>query len=143
MQMPIARTVPDLLDEMAARLPDAEFVVGGEARLSYADFRRRVRDFARGLHALGVAKGDKVAILMGNLPEWLIADFAILQLGAIMVSLNTWATRRELEYMLDHSDAVVLVTQDAFLGNDYLEMLAEIRPRLTKLREIVCLGSDQ
>ncbi len=146
MRMPLSKTVPDLLDEMAARQPDREFVVGGEARLSYADFRAAARRFARGLKALGVAKGDKVAILMGNRPEWLIADFAILQLGAIMVSINTWTTRRELEYMLRHSDSSVLVTQDCFLGSDFLAMLREIEAdgvRPPGLREIICLGGGE
>jgi fatty-acyl-CoA synthase len=113
--------------------------------LSYASFREAARRFARGLHALGVRKGDKVAILMGNRPEWLIADFAILQLGAVMVSINTWATRRELEYMLSHSDTSVLITQDRFLGNDYLQILRAMEAdgaRPPGLREIVCLGGD-
>ncbi len=51
---------------------------------------------------------------------------AILQLGAIMVAINTWATRRELEYMLGHSDTSVLICQDRFLGSDYLQILAAI-----------------
>ena len=122
--MPRARTVPGLLEELSARHLDVEFVVGGGRRLTYPDFRAEARRFARGLHALGVRRGDKVAILMGNRPEWLIANFAICSLGAVMVSLNTWATRRELAYMLDHSETSVLVTVDRFLGQDYTAAIA-------------------
>lgn len=64
---------------------------------------------------------------MGNRAEWLIADFAILKLGAVMVSINTWATRRELAYQLRHSDTSVLITQAAFLGHEYPEMVRDIR----------------
>ena len=124
--MPRSRTAPALLAELAERCPETEFVVGGARRLRYPEFRAEARRFARGLHALGVRRGDKVAILMGNRPEWLVADFAILALGAVMVSLNTWATRRELAWMLDHSDAAVLVTVDRFLGQDYTAALADI-----------------
>ena len=142
--MPRSRTVPALLAELAERYPGTEFVVGGARRLRYPEFRAEVRRFARGLHALGVRRGDKVAILMGNRPEWLVADFAILALGGVMVSLNTWATRRELAYMLDHSDTSVLVTVDRFLGQDYTGALGEITAAggLPKLRRVVRIAPD-
>ena len=146
MQIPESRTVPDLLDEMARRYPDVEAVVVGERRLTYAGLREEARRFARGLHDLGVRRGDHVAILMGNQAEWLVADFAILALGATMVSVNTWATRRELAYMLDHSDASVLVCADRFLGQDYLSMLRDLdvgAGGLPELRHVVCLGSRE
>ncbi|HET6468575.1 MAG TPA: AMP-binding protein, partial [Geminicoccaceae bacterium] len=72
MPMPASRTIPDLLTELAARLPDREALVGGGQRYTYARLRARVREIAKGLHALGVRPGDKVAILMGNRPEWLL-----------------------------------------------------------------------
>ncbi len=142
--MPRSRTAPALLAELADRHPDTEFVVGGARRLRYPGFRTEVRRFARGLHALGVRRGDKVAILMGNRPEWLVADFAILALGAVMVSLNTWATRRELAWMLDHSDTSVLVTVDRFLGQDYTGALGEIAAAggLAKVRHVVRVAPD-
>jgi fatty-acyl-CoA synthase len=143
MQMPISRTVPGLLDEMAARHPEVEFVVDGNRRLGYAAFRAEARRAAGGLHALGVGRGDHVAILMGNRAEWLIVDFAVQMLGAVMVSINTWASRRELEYMLAHSDARVLITVDRFLKADFPAMLRGIgraSPALAKLEHVICLG---
>jgi fatty-acyl-CoA synthase len=139
--MPASRTVPALLDELTVRHPDLEFVVGGGLRYSYAALRDAARRFARGLHALGVRRGDKVAILMGNRPEWLVADFGILALGAIMVSINTWTSRRELGYMLSHSDSRVLVCTDRFLGKDYLGMLAELGD-LGGLRHVIRVDPD-
>ena len=143
--MPRSRTAPALLAELAERHPDTEFVVGGGRRLTYPEFRAEARRFARGLHALGVRRGDKVAILMGNRPEWLIADFAILALGAVMVSLNTWATRRELAWMLDHSETTVLVTVDRFLGQDYTGALREAvaAGSLPRLRHVVRIAPDR
>jgi fatty-acyl-CoA synthase len=141
MEMPRSRTLPDLLDEMATRHPNREAVVSGADRLTYARFRTRVRDVAKGLYALGVRPGENVALLMNNRPEWLLVDFAVQCLGATLVAVSTWSRARELEYVLNHSDAATLVTIDGYRGQSYLAMLGAIgRARLPKLRRIVCLG---
>ena len=113
--MPESRTVPDLIDELARRFPEREALAGSGQRYTYCQLRDEVRRVARGLHALGVRRGDKVAILMGNRPEWVIADFAITLLGGVMVGVNTWAIARELEYILGHSDSRFLITVRRFL----------------------------
>ena len=144
MQIPESRTIPGLLDEMAARYPDAEFVIDGDRRYGYARFRDEARALAKGLHALGVRKDSKVAILMGNQVEWLLADFAITMLGGIMVSINTWCTPRELEYLLNHSDTEILITVDRYLKADYPAMLRGIGhpgPKLPKLKKVICAGA--
>jgi fatty-acyl-CoA synthase len=145
MEPPRSRTLGDLLDEMAARYPDREAVVFTGDRLTYHEYRARVRALARGLHGLGVRRGDHVALLMGNRTEWLLADFAVALLGATVVPVSTWSTTRELEYVLRHSDATTLITVDRFCGQDYLGMLAEIgpgTPRLPLLRHVVGLGGE-
>jgi fatty-acyl-CoA synthase len=126
--MPTSRTIPSLLDELAARFPAREALVGCGQRYTYAALREEVRAFAKGLHALGVRKGETVAILMGNKPEWVIADLAICSLGAIMVAVNTWVTTRELGYVLAHSDATTLIASDHFLRYDYFAMLNDLEP---------------
>jgi fatty-acyl-CoA synthase len=144
MQMPASRTLPDLLDEMAARHPGREFIVGGGERLSYRETRARARQLAKAFFRLGVNRGDKVALLMPNRPEWLLVDFAVTLLGATLVPISTWSRARELEYVLDHCDAATLVTVDRFLADDYLAMLAAIGPeRLPALRQVVHLGGDR
>ena len=142
--MPASRTIPALLDELAARFPQREAVVGGGRRLTYAELRQEVRAFARGLYALGVRKGDHVAILMGNQPEWIIADLAICSLGSVMVAVNTWVTSRELCYVLAHSDATMLVTSGHFLKYDYFAMLDELAPltqSMPRLARIIHTGA--
>ena len=141
--IPIARTIPDLIDEMVARFPDREALVGSGQRYTYRELRIEVRRIARGLVALGVKRGDKVAILMGNQPEWIIADLAVCLLGCVMVAVNTWATPRELEYVLHHSDAKFLITSGCYLKYDYLAMLATMAPRaerLPLLREVILVS---
>ena len=71
---PASHTLPDLLDELAARQPEHELIVDatGRVRLGYAEARARARRLARGLVRLGVRRGDRVALLMTNRPEWLL-----------------------------------------------------------------------
>ena len=142
--MPISRTIPRLLDELAARFPLREALVGGGRRYTYASLRDGVRGFAKGLHGLGIRKGDKVAILMGNKPEWIIADLAICALGGVMVAVNTWVTSRELRYILAHSDATTLIAADRFLKYDYFEMLRELEPlsqSMPGMKRIIHVGA--
>ncbi len=126
--MPASRTIPRLLEELAGRFPAREALVGEGRRYTYAALRDEVRAFAKGLHVLGIRKGETVAILMGNKPEWIIADLAICSLGAVMVAVNTWITSRELGYAIAHSDARMLIASDRFLKNDYFSMLETLEP---------------
>jgi fatty-acyl-CoA synthase len=144
LEMPTARTIPALLDELAARFSAREALVGGDQRYTYASLRDGVRAFAKGLHALGVRKGDKVAILMGNKPEWIVADLAICLLGGVMVAVNTWATRRELQHILAHSDATMLVASDQYLKYNYFKMLGELEPlaqSMPLMRQVIHVGT--
>src|SRR5580704_5680666 len=142
--MPTSRSIPGLLDELAGRFPKREALVGDGRRYTYAALREEVRAFAKGLHALGVRKGDMVAILMGNKPEWIIADLAICALGGVMVAINTWVTSRELGYVLAHCDATALIASDRFLKSDYFAMLDELQPlarSMPLLRQIIHVGA--
>lgn len=143
MPMPDARTLPALLDEMARRFPSREFLVDGERRWTYAAFREEVRRLAKGLMRLGLDPGDKLALLMGNRAEWLLAEFAALLAGATLVAVNTWFRTHELAHVLRHSDCTTLITADRYLGQDYLGMLREIGvggASLPSLRHVVCLA---
>ena len=64
--IPNARTIPALLKELADTWPDREALVARDKRFTYAQLRAEVRAFAKGLSAMGIGKGSRVAILMGN-----------------------------------------------------------------------------
>lgn len=143
MEMPRSRTLPDLLDEVTARQPAREFIVGGDVRLTYAETRARARELARGLLALGVRPGDTVALLMGNRPEWLLVDFAVTLIGATLVPISTWSRPRELEYVLNHCDASTLIAVERFLEQDFLAAIESLgAARLPKLARVVCLPAS-
>ena len=143
--MPLSRTFPALLDEMARRFPEREFLVDGARRWSYAAFREEARALAKGLVRLGVRPGDTLALLMGNRAEWLLAEFAALMAGAIMVAVNTWFRTRELGYVLRHCDCTTLITADRYLRQDYPAILREIEAggeRLPQLRHRISLSES-
>ncbi len=145
MARPASKTVPALLDEMAQRFGDRPFIVDGERRVSYAEFRNQARRMAKSLHALGVRKGDRVALLMGNQLEWLQADFAAAMLGAILVAANTWWRRSEIKYALNLSGSKLLIMSDRFGNNNYtaeLAALGDLTTELPALEKIICLGED-
>jgi fatty-acyl-CoA synthase len=140
---PASKTLPALIEEMAARVPERPAVSFEGRTVTFAGFRRLALDFAKALHAAGVRPGDKVGILLGNRIEWLVVNFAAQYLGATMVALNTWYTQRELAYVLEHSDVAVLVAADQYLRLDYATMLEGLHPwseRLPVLRKVVMLG---
>jgi fatty-acyl-CoA synthase len=141
--MPVSRTLPLLLEEQAALDPAHPAIVGGSIRLSYGELLAQVLEMAAALHALGIRHGDRVAVLMGNRPEWLVVTWAAQTLGAIAVGLNTWATPREFEYALHHSEAALLVSATTFLRQDFHAILHSFEPlsqHFPELRHVVWLG---
>ncbi len=88
---------------------DKEFVVYGDTRLTYTEFLAEVNALSAWLAANGVAKGDRVAVLSQNNPQWCAAFWAAVDMGAILVGLNGWWNSEEIVYGLNHSGAKVLV----------------------------------
>ena len=128
---PKSRTLGDLLDEMAAEHPHALALVSRHGQLSYAALQARVDDLARALMAAEVARGDRVAVLLPNRPEWVVAALAIARIGGIVSAISTFSTARELGWTLEHSGAVALITVSAFRGRAYLDALHDLCPELS------------
>lgn len=125
---------------LVTRDPAAEALVTPTARLTYGELLQRAMDAAGGLHALGIGRGDHVAVLMGNDEHWLAAFYGAALLGAATVPVNTRFKAAELEYCLARADCKAIVYAPRFLNNDYEAMLAGIRPRLPKLAHAVRAG---
>ncbi|TMC44985.1 MAG: AMP-binding protein [Chloroflexi bacterium] len=110
-------TLGDLLDSRAEEIPGREAVVcscypefGGalDIRWNYAEYRARVDAVARGLMALGLQKGDHIAVWAANLPEWLLLEFATAKAGLVLVTVNPVYRAAELEYVLKQGDVKAL-----------------------------------
>ena len=110
-----------LMDDAFARCPEREAIVYEDWRLTYGDLERYIHQTAHYLRHLGVRKGSRVAILSRNCPEWIIAEFALYQLGAIVVKINWRLTPPEQARMLARNQVSV-----AFLKAEKPEWGAEL-----------------
>jgi fatty-acyl-CoA synthase len=98
-----------LLGRSADVFPEKTAIVYGERRLSYREFAAAATRLARALQASGIKPGDRVAYLMPNLPELLIAHFGVPLAGAVLVAINTRLSPEEVGYILKHSGARIVV----------------------------------
>lgn len=107
-------TLPQLMDETAARVPDRAATIFRDAKVRYRDLKRRIDSFAGGLRRLGIQPGDRVAVMLPNVPQFPVAFFGALRAGAIVVPTNPLYTRHELEHQLADAGATAIVTMDLF-----------------------------
>jgi len=126
-------TVGELLDHTAARFPDrpALIVRHQNQRYTYAEFLREVERAARGLLRLGIQKGERVGIWCTNYAEWVITQFAVTKIGAILVNLNPAYGSVEFERAMVQSGCSTLFMTRGFRQRDYPATLAEICPEAT------------
>jgi long-chain acyl-CoA synthetase len=109
-----ALTLKELLESRAAELGERPAVIYKDEAISYGELEVRVTRFANALSDLGVARDDKVAIMLNNCPEFIVTFFACSYLGAVAVPVNIFYKERELEFLLRDSDAVAMVATPAF-----------------------------
>ncbi len=122
MSAPAVQSVPELVAARAAELGDRTYLVFQDQSYSFAQVHRQVEALAAGLAELGLGRGDRVALLVRNSPEFVFIWWAVLRLGAVMVPVNLRLTAREAAYILGHSQAKALV-----MGEQSLELLPELR----------------
>lgn len=129
-------TVGQMLDRQAEKNAGCIAVQYNDRpyRRTWRQFRDECDRAAKGFLAMGVEKGDRVAIWATNVPEWLITLFATAKIGAILVTVNTNYKKYELKYLLQQSDAKVLVMIGGFKGNDYVATMEGLCPGLRMSR---------
>ena len=134
----IEKTVGGFFDEVVSRHEDAEALVSKHQglRMTYAQLKERVDEFAVALLGFGVQKGDRVGIWSPNNAEWVLTQFATAKVGAILVNVNPAYRVRELEYALNQSGISLLITAKQFKTSDYHWMITELAPEIRKLPKI-------
>jgi long-chain acyl-CoA synthetase len=125
-------TVPELFLSAVNKFPDNEAVIEGERSVAYSGIRKLVEKFSSHLASLGIAKGDRVLILLPNSIEFVTAFFGIASLGAVSVPVSTAFKKEEIEFYLEHSGARLTVTEPGFA-----ELLKEPARRTGSLVSVV------
>ena len=129
-------TFSEVLDRMVAEFPDQyafKYTTLDYTR-TYSEFRDDVDEFARSLVALGVKAGTHVAVWASNVPQWYIAFWATVKLGAVLVTVNTAYKIHEAEYLLKQSDTHTLILTEGSKDTHYGKIIAELCPELETLR---------
>jgi len=142
----------DLPDAAARHFGDRTGLVFKERRHSFAKIAAETDRRARALIALGVQKGDHVALWLNNSDEWVFLLFAVAKIGAVLVPINTRFRSQDLDYVLRQSDSAFLITHDRSGPIDYQAIVAETvdlaasgetvdDPSFPALRRVVILGA--
>jgi len=139
---PQARTIPELVTQQAQLLGDAEAIVDGDTTISFAGVAKRSDEAARALIAIGIERGDRVAIWAPNMWEWIVAALAINTAGAVIVPVNTRYKGIEAAYLIEKSGAKALFTVTGFLDVDYVSLLRNSGAKLPELNDVVVLRGD-
>ncbi|SCX92880.1 AMP-binding protein [Desulfoluna spongiiphila] len=125
-------TLGQILDKAVAEHPDNEAIiyVDRDFRLTYREFGETVDRVAKGLMALGVKKGEKVAVWATNIPYWVALQFATAKIGAILLTVNTNYRTAELEYLLQQSESENLLVINGYQDADYINIACDLIPEL-------------
>ncbi len=132
-----ALTIPQLLARRAEQTPHAvalrhkEYGIWNET--TYAGYLDRARHVAAGLQALGVQRGEKVAVLADNIPAWVFMEIGAQALGAVSVGVYQSSVAEEVRYVLDYTDAVVVLAED----EEQVDKLLERRAELPRVRRVI------
>jgi fatty-acyl-CoA synthase len=126
------QTVGAVVREIAKSYPTTEAYVYPEhnIRKTYEQFDQETDHLAKAFMGMGIAKGEHVAIWSDNKREWLLSQFATGKMGAVLVTVNTNYQEKELEYLLDQSDATTLILGEEFKGTSYIDVINAVCPEV-------------
>lgn len=129
-----------VLERDAKLYPHKEAIVFEEQRIIFAELIKNVEHCAAGLLRHGIQKGDRIAVILPNWPEFVVAYFAAARLGAVIVPLSTRYRHNEVEYMLRNCGAKALIVCAEFISFDYIAMINEVRPNTPDLQHVIVVG---
>lgn len=139
----MSHSVASALEACAAEHPGRTFLISKDRKYTYGQIEQRAAALATALHELGIEKGDRIALDLPNWPEFIISMFAVAKLGAIMVPLNPRYTVPELQYMLRHSEATVVISAETFADTDYLQLFEGFLTSLPDFQYLVTVGEEE
>ncbi|HMK66580.1 MAG TPA: AMP-binding protein, partial [Thermodesulfobacteriota bacterium] len=130
-------TMPQILTRTAERFPDHPALIFMGTVITYRELDKLVNRFARALEQLGIREGDKIAVILPNVPQIVIAVYAAFRIGAVNVMNNPLYTEKELTYQLNDSDSIVLITLDSLYP-----LAAKLKENTGAKKIILCSLAD-
>ncbi len=135
-------TIGQLLKDRAEEYPDKEAVIFEDRRITYEELNEKAERLAHFLMKRGVGRDDKVSIWLPNVPEWIIAWFAIPKIGAVVVPTDPWYKGGEIEYMFNDSDTKAVITTEKYGKYNFLDILEDKKSGLDELETLVMIDGD-
>ena len=120
------RRIGDLADDAARKFGAREGLVFQDRRYSFTEVADETDRAAKGLMAMGISRGDHVALWLNNSAQWIFISFALAKVGAVQVPINTRFRTSDLEYVVRQSDSAVLITHDRSGPINYLDMVRKV-----------------
>ncbi len=131
-------TLPQLLQQTAVKSPGHAALIYFGAKISYSQLQDHVNRLAAGLQAMGVKKGDRVALLLPNCPQFVISYFGAMQAGAIVTATSTMYTAREITHQWNDAGATVVIADRRLYP-----VIKAALPQLTSVRHNILTGARQ
>ena len=128
--------VADLARDTAARLPDKPALIFHDAPITYGEVDRQIGLAAAGFRALGIRPGDRVAVMVHNVPHFVYAYYGLLRAGGVMIPLNTMYTAEEVSTIVADADARAVVVAEPFAGT-----VDGLRDTLPMLEHVIVAGT--
>ena len=125
-----------ILEKNVRRIPHWSAVITETSKYTWAEFNCQVNKMGNALRKLGVSRGDRVAVSLPNSPEYLIAYFAIVKLGAIAVPFNVMFKSVEITYIVNNSEPKVFVA----LAGETMNSIVGMRDKLPSIEKIIAVG---
>lgn len=128
----VNKTIGQLIKETAGKYPDNIALVCPDfgIKQTYSEFYKTCRDVAKGLMAIGVKRGDNIAVWTTNIPEWIYLQFSLGMTGGILVTVNTNYQTHELEYILKQSDSTTLFLMESYREISFYDTVRKVLPDL-------------
>ncbi|USK68550.1 long-chain-fatty-acid--CoA ligase [Peribacillus asahii] len=125
------------LKRSASNFPESIAYIYGDKSVTYQELNQKVDRLAAGLYVQGIRKGDGVALILGNSPEFLIAYYGILRLGAFAVPINPMFTQGEISYILDNSKAKAVIAHSSVESK-----LSELTDKSKNITSVIYAGAS-
>ena len=125
----------EMLDRPVTLFPERTAIVFDDTRLTFRELDGLVNTFANALRALGIGRGDRVALFMTNRPEYVIAFFALARIGAVSSPMNPSYRAREVAYQLTDSESIGVIVQ-----HDLAPLVMAVRSELSRLEHVITVG---
>lgn len=135
-------TGAQLIERPAKEIPQKDALIFNEQRITYQELNRRADALAASFSQLGIKKGDRVLVCLPNWPEFVVAFFASMKLGAVHVGVSTRFRSRELKFMLQNTKTSTLLVAEQYDGFNYLELIKEVKKDTPLLKNVIVINGE-